>query len=233
MKIENLKLPSLMDDPEYMAAQTKYIELQTNLAAAQKRRDTILNQLNGEGESTPRPSLIVSAALKLIGRSGAFTPAASAASLRQELSEVTENWRILLEAVSMQKGFLAELRGKVSKGCIENLLPAHREMVREIANCALALDAALSVEYNFREELFQRDIVTSEVRWMPLPGFGRTRDSNSRISAWLIEACEYGFLEIKEIPECLRTWAKAKMAKPTPAAPTPHAQANIDGWVNA
>lgn len=232
MKPEPLKLPNLMDNPEYATAQTKYVELQTDLVSTQKRYDAIVVHLNGEAGSTARQSSIVSAALKLIGRSDASTQTVSATTLRQDLGTVGERLQILKEAVAMQKTFLSELRDKVSRKCITDLMPAHREMVREIAKCILALDVALSVEYDFREELVQRDILTGAVRWMPLPGFGRTRDPNSRVSAWLIEACEYGFLDVKEIPECLLSWAKAKMAKPTPAAPATRTQANIDGWVN-
>jgi len=233
MKTELLKLPRLTDNPEYAAAQAKYMELQADLGATQKRYDAILDQLNGEDGTTDQKSSIVSAALRLIGRSDASTPAVSANTLRQELVTVGDALRILKEAVSIQKAFLTELRVKVSKKCIADLSPAHMGMVREIAKCVLALDAALAVEFDFRDELIQRDIIAGDLRWMPLPGFGRTKDSNSRVSAWLIEACEYGFLKINDIPECLHSWAKAKMAKPTSTTPTLRTQANIDGWVEA
>ena len=230
---DKLTLPSLTDDPEFAAAKAKYTELQTALLTANSRYDAILGELNAAGPSTSlKVSARTAAALKLIGRGSANTPGASASQLREELSKVGEDRRVLEEAVGMQKEFVGELRSKVSRRIIADLTPAYRELVRDIAKAVMALDSVLAVEHNFRDELFQRDIMLGELRPMPLHGFGRSRDENSRCSVWLMDAVEFQFLQINEIPETLRPCARAKMAKPVKVVPI-LSKPNADGWVNA
>lgn len=229
-------LPNLADDPTFAAAAAKYVELQGRLNGANARHALVISELNAAA-ATPgrRVNAVESAAYTLLGiDGGAVSVGANTARLREEFADVTEDRQVLAAAVEIQKGIVANLRAEVSRRIIAGLLPAHRQMVRNIIKCVTDLDAALAVEHDLRDELFQRNIGLADMRAMPMAGFGRLADPNSRASAYLIEACEHGFIDISELPEKLQPLARAKVAKPTPAPqPAKRSAARAEGWLHA
>ena len=66
---------------------------------------------------------------------------------------------------------------------------------------------------------------------MPLHGFGTLSDPNSRASGFVLEAFEYGFIGLDEVPASIRDWARAKKAKP--ARTEPVRAGDSDGWIGA
>lgn len=231
-----LILPNLTDDPAYAAAVAKYTELQGKMNAANARYDAVIGELNVLATNPSRRiNVIEAAAYKLLGIGTAGASAgANASALRSELSDLAEDRQVLTAAVSIQKEIVTVMKGEVSRRCIAPLLPIHREMVRECVKRALALDEALDAEHRLRDELFMRNISLGELRPMPMVGFGKTRDENSRVSAYLIEARVYGFIDIGEVPERLRPYAKAKMATAMPAEQTPAvATRDAADWVTS
>jgi hypothetical protein len=221
-------LPNLIDTPAYAEAAAKLTELQTDLNKANDRHDAVLSALNADAINPPRRiDAIEAAAYKLLGGKDTST-GQTASALREELATLTETRQVLTAAIGIQRGIVSTLQGIAARACIEVVLPDHKKMVKEIARCLLALDAALTAEHDLTDGLFERNITLGELRPMPLTGLGRLADSNSRAARWLLEAFEYDFINMGEVPDKLKPWAKARKHKPTPA-PAP-VVADAAGW---
>ena len=229
---KKIELPSLGDDPAYAAAAAKLTELQVQLSAASARRDAVLAELNrlAVGPQSRLDSIVAKARQLLGGDS--TTQGADAAALRAELVELSEHASVLAAAIALQKETVQTFRATVSRRLVGELVPTHRALVREIAKRIVALDEALAAEAALRDELFQRDILLGALRPMPLSGFGRLRDENSRCAAYLVECVEFGFLGVGDLPPNLHESARAKLRRDPPPAPT-RSKANADGWVGA
>lgn len=229
MATDKAKIPNLDGDPEYSAATAKLTELQTELGRLSARRDAVLVQLDTASAPSRRADAITGAALKLLGATDS-TPAFAPGVLREELGALGEGLAVHTEAVRIQRETMTALQVEVSRRIIAELMPRHRELVREIAKRILDLDAALSAEHDLREVLAERDIRLGELCPMPLSYHGLLRDPYSRAAGYLIEACARGFLDLDDLPENLRELARAKKAPP----PTPTVMRAVkklaDGW---
>lgn len=215
MNAKETTLPSLADDPQYASAAAKLIELQVDLATLETRNDAALAELNSIASNpTPRGDAVDSAARRLLGMDDGASPAGRAGQLREALAEMFEKKQVLQAAIRLQRKELATQREKVSRTCIARVAPAHRELVRRIVGCIKELDLAQQAEHDLREALSLRDIALGDLRAMPVPKLGRLADDSSRLSAYLIECFEYGFIAMDELPKHLHELARAKTAKP-------------------
>jgi hypothetical protein len=94
------------------------------------------------------------------------------------------------------------------------------------------LEAALAAEAGLRDELYQNGVLhSSEIRPMPITGLGLLRDDQSRISRYLVECAEYGFLRADELPDIVRARLPKKPA--AKIAPLTAEKADNDGWLGA
>lgn len=232
MNTKNDTPPNLASDPRYAAAAAKLGELQADLNTLTARGDAVLTALNNAATNSPRRAdAIEAAAYRLLGKDAGASSDANARLLREEFAELVEKKQVLVVAIRLQREVLANLRAEVSRNCIAQVLPTHREMVRNIVDCLVALDMAVTAEHELRNKLHQGDIVFGDLRPMPMPKLGRLSDENSRASAYLIECFEYGFIGLDEVPKHLHLFALAKTTTPAPRAKAKAvATANQDGW---
>lgn len=223
------QFPDLMQDAAYASARGKMTELQAELSASGARRDAVLTELNAAA-ARPASAMdgVMEKARRLLGRETTI-PGAGIAALRAELGELDEHIAVLRAAVDIQRQAVEALREETSRRLVAELLPTHRAMVREIAKRIAALDEALAAEHGLRDNLFQQGIATGALRPMPMPGFGRLSDENSRCAAYLLESVQFGFLDVADLPANLQPAAQAKLRRDPPPAPTPRKE--NDGWL--
>lgn len=231
MNPKETTLPSLADDPQYTAATAKLVELQVDLNMLETRSSALLIELNSIASHSSRGGDAVDAAARrLLGIDTGTSPHGRASEVREALAEVFEKKQVLIAAIRIQREELAKLRQEVSRTCIAKVLPAHRELVRNIVDCLRALDLAQQAEHELRDGLFSRDIALGELRAMPISKLGRLADHNSRVSAYFLECYEQGFIALDEVPKHLRELALAKTAKPAQQAKAVTVAADPADW---
>lgn len=217
-------------DPRYVAAVAHYTNLKTELDALERKCDDVQSGLGSlAGQAHNRLTEEATALL-----SGAVTTATlTRETLTKTLGELTHKVAVLREAVSMQKNIVAELRAVVGKEIAIDLLPQHKANVAAVFKALIQLNAAAQTHFDLCDSLHQNNVPSSGyIRPMSIPGLGLLSDKFSRASMFVLEAYEYDFITLAEVPDGLKEWARAKKSKPVRAVSAP-AAANVDGWVGA
>jgi len=215
-------------DPRYAVAKARYAELNAELNALQGARDEAQTGLSSLVPGV-RNLIDVEAAAMLTG-----TPAPDLAHLKRErmaasLDDLTHKLAVHRSAVDMQKRIVDQLRGEVSNAICRDSLPQHRANVAGVIEAALALCTALEQERELRDSLEDAGVLHSgSIRPMPIGGFGRLADDQSRISKFLLECHQFGFIDAADLPDVIRDRIPSK-AK---AQPAPVARRN-DGWLQS
>lgn len=213
-------------DPAYVEASERYIALQVELSNLEKQRTEIVSGLSSLFNS--RQQAIHDQAASLL--SGAAHDAGKVArrdELHRNLEELQHRIAVLNEAVIMQRAIVANARTKVSREICADLAPRHAANVSAIARAALVLAEAVAAEATLRDELIANGVeFAGYLRAMPMHGFN-LRDSQSRLTRYLLECHEYGFLAADELPAVVRQHIPPK-AKPASKAQA--ATATADGW---
>ncbi len=217
---------SLDRDPRYVAARTRYTDLQYELSGL----DSQLNAAYGGLCSlTDHRDIIRDEASALL--SGATpAPASDRAAVIKTIDDLTHRIAVLRQAVEMQRGIVGKLHAEVGNAIASEFLPQHTANVAAIVEAAITLSTALQAEQELRDTLTENDVSFSSIlRAMPLPGFS-LKDDQSRLSRYLLECHEFGFIKASALPDVVRERLPRK-AKPTP---TPGTQAaNGEGWLAA
>jgi hypothetical protein len=215
-------------DPRYVAAKTRYTELQHELNALEIQLSDTLTNLNSIN-SVVHDRIAEEAKALLSG--GQYAAKSSRDLLTKTLSELNHKIRVLREAVSMQKNIVSELAADVGKQIATALLPEHKANVSAVIVAVLKLAEALEDESALYQALFDSCVPTCGVlRPMPFTGVGLLRDSQSRITRYLLECEEYGFVRAADLPDVVRAQIPPK-AKPVPVQAA--RGANADGWLHA
>jgi hypothetical protein len=213
-------------DPAYVEASERYLALKVELSNLEKQRTEILTGLSSLTNS--RKQAIQDQAAALL--SGAELDAGKVArrdSMIRNLEELTDRIAVLREAETMQRAIVANERTRVSREICAELAPRHAANVAAVARAALALAEAVAAEAALRGELEANGVeFAGYLRAMPINGF-KIDDSQSRLSRYLLECHEYGFLEASDLPAVVRKYIPPK-AKP--AAVVKAAPAAVDGW---
>jgi hypothetical protein len=217
-------------DPRYVAAVNHYNKLKMELDALERQRDEGYSGLNSLA-SHARDRLTQEATALLSG--AVTTETLNLDTLIKTLEELTHKVAVLREAVSMQKRIVDELRGVVGKAIAIDLLPQHKANVAEVFKALTQLNAAAQIHHDLCDSLHQNNVPASGyIRPMSIPGLGLLSDKFSRASMFVLEAYEYDFIALSDVPDNLKEWARAKKAKPVQVAQA-SAVANADGWLNA
>ncbi len=217
---------TLERDRTYVEASERFVELQVELSNLEKQRSEILSGL--ESLASNRQRVIQDEAAALL--SGATLDAGKVArrdALTRNLEELSHRIAVLREAETMQRSIVANERTRVSREVCAELAPRHAANVAAVARAALALAEAVAAEAALRDELTEHGIAfAGHLRAMPINGF-KLRDSQSRLTRYLLECHEYGFLTASELPDVVRKHIPPK-AKPASLAQA--ATAAMDGW---
>lgn len=217
---------NLARDPRYAAAQARLAELQLEAVAIEQKRSDLYAAIAQQANADGTKSLTREAEALISG-----AEIAARVDLRAQLGDADHQLAVVREAIRLQREVLENLRGDISVAISRDMLPQHVENVRCVAEAAIALEAALAAEADLRDALHENGVLYSAaIRPMPMLGFGLLRDDQSRISRYLAECAEYGFLRPNELPDVVR----ARLPKKAPAEPkTPAGKFASDGWLNA
>jgi hypothetical protein len=228
MKSKPINLPRLTDDAEYSAAFDKLTTLRLDLVEAEKKKNSILTDINSPRlERNP----IQEAAQKMLN--GDTTPISSDMSkkLLEGYAELCTRITVIQTAIKMQEKIVEALLSAASFKVVNKIQPIHRENVRNIIERLKELDAALTVEHDLRAHLVQSGFNMGLIRHMSINSLGLLSDQYSRSSAYVLEAFREGFISQSELPENLQ-----KTLPPAPVAKKPVIQAikaKFDDWTAA
>lgn len=216
-------------DPRYAAAKAKLIELQLSVVSLESQRSATEAELATAATVTCSPRITAEASALLTGVS---VENGKQNDLRGSLAEITHRLAVVRQALKMQREIVDELASEVGAAIARDMLPMHKANVEAVVEAALQLNAALEAECELRDSLFENGVhYQSVIRPMPLPGFGRIADDQSRVSRYLLEAVEYGFVPASSMPDVVRD----RIPKPQKFAPPqkPARRSDNDGWINA
>lgn len=203
IKMQQINI-NLERDPRYSEEKTKLSDLQHELKLLEDERDDRLRQLNGLANiRKPRKSRLDTLAENLLGwASDEAVPSASA--LQQSYTQLVDRIAVHKHAVTLQQQRLADLTAEISRGISLEILPQHQANVAAIVKALLELEKTLAAEAKLRDNLYSNGVeYNSHIRAMPFRGVGLVSDSQSYISRYLLECLKYGFIGLKDMPDCL------------------------------
>lgn len=222
----------LQRDPRYVAAEAKLTELKITLNDLERAKDAELAILNGTTSYKKRQSPIEFAAQQMI-YTGAMVAIPESADIvsRKKYEELSDKVSVLRLAVQMQRDAIARLRAEISEKICRELLPLHIKNVKGIVDALLVLNEALEQESDLRASCVHEDVWRDHIiRSMSVPALGLLRDENSRISRYMREAVEFGFVDAADMPEAVR---KHLPKKANPVTRLVQKLKDNDGWVGA
>jgi hypothetical protein len=210
--------------PQYVAARTRYNELQAELT----QLDRQLNSAYGGLGSLPQVQDLIRDEASALLEGATPAPASNRAAAIKNIDDLTHRIAVIRQAVDMQRGIVIRLAFEVSNTIAGELLPQHAANVQAVASAAVALSVALQAERELRDTLTEQGIqFASTIRAMPLPGFNLA-DDNSRLSRYLAEAHEYGFVKAGNLPDVVRDRLPRKVARPALMPNVPNSS-TLDG----
>lgn len=216
-------------DPRYEAAKAKLIELQLSVVSLESQRSATEAELATAATVTCSPRITAEAAALL---TGVTVENGKQNDLRAHLGEITHRLAVVRQALKMQREIVDELASEVGAAIARDMLPKHKSNVEAVVEAALQLNTALEAEMELRDTLTDNGVQHSGVlRPMPMSGFGRIADDQSRVSRYLLEAVEYGFVPAASMPDVVRD----RIPKPQKVVPPqrPARRPDNDGWINA
>jgi hypothetical protein len=227
MKSKSTVDTRLERDPRYVPAKALLNELKGQLTTAEKERNDLQTGISSLADRASRA--LAAEAQTLLSGCQAPEPAVNQRQhLTDSLGKVDHQIAVLRQAITMQQQTVEGLTAKVSQAICADMLPMHCDNVRKVAQAYLVLEECCRAEQELRDELNQNGVLTSgTLRPMSVRGCN-SRDSNSALSRYLLEAVEFKFLAASEIPESLRAYVR-RPAKPQPEEP---AHAPGDGWLH-
>lgn len=216
---------SLERDPRYVAARTRYTDLQQELT-------TLERQLNGAYvglSSLPAPADLIHDEARALLEGARDTPVAdNRAAVLKTVDDLRHRIAVIRRATAMQRDIVQRIAYDVSHAIAGELLPQHAANVRAVASAAIALSVALQSERELRDTLTENGVYfASTIRAMSLPGFDLA-DDQSRLSRYLAECFEFGFIKIGDLPNVVRDRLPRK-SRPAVLMPNAPNSSTLDG----
>ncbi|MBB5348261.1 hypothetical protein JWG42_05185 [Desulfoprunum benzoelyticum] len=181
-------MKKLTDYKEWTEAEAKLNELKTE----RDRIEAELTELYSRSKPSGVDKLTAAAEILL---SGGQAVAPTGEGYEKRLNELHGRKRVVLKAVEIHERAMKDLRAKLSAEICRELKPQYRKIVQRVADAAMALDAAMQAEKDFRDQLFQADIAyAGHLVPTVFHGVGTLDDDNSRISQFFQEARSAGYL---------------------------------------
>jgi hypothetical protein len=154
-----------------------------------------------------------------------------------DLSEAQSRARLFSEAARKQEGEVQKQRLIASKEICKTMAPKYRDLIKRLGLAYVELLKLSAAEKDMRESLNDGDIAySSYIRPMPINHPGDPRDTNSRAGIWLVEAIQYDFITLADIPlewrpryeERLKV--KKSADQPSKTSQTKKAEPVAEGW---
>lgn len=214
---------ALCRDPRYVAASVRHTELQRELSTLDSQ---LVSAYSGLGSLTAPQDAIRNEASALL-EGAAIVPTSDRAAVIRTIDDLTHRIAVLRQAVEMQRSIVERLRCEIGGAIASESLPRHVANVAAVVDAAITLSTALQAERELRDELIENDIpFSATIRAMPLPGFD-LRDDQSRLSRYLSESFEHGFVQAAALPDLVR---ERLSNKPKPQPRSASKTADFDGW---
>jgi len=225
---------SLMNFPAYKSAWDKLMELRGQADELRKQAEELRTKGRPESVKTQRQKQIDAVILGVEPDSVKSTE-----GWRTELNEAQSRGRLFQDAAKRQEEEVTRQRLIASREICEKLMPKHRDIVKRLALAYIELGKVVVEEKVLREALNDNDVgYSSYIRPMVIHGPGDPRDPTSRIANWLMEAIEYDFISISDLPREWRSelekYINAKKRKPVEvpkATETKRVERIREGWI--
>lgn len=182
---------ALMDYPEWRAADERLTELKHELMEIEMLYNNGLSTIQMEMAKRDSERLNQEAMDYLDGS----TPS-EPSKPRASLEVLARRKKVVLRSIELQKERMLALKAVLSAEICKALRPAYRNIIREVAQKAVALAEATEKERVFREQLIDGDIsFTGHLPPALLRGMGKlNNDPYGRINQFFSEAIHGGYL---------------------------------------
>jgi hypothetical protein len=203
------KITDFERTPAGAAAQAKKIDLQNQLAAAERRRSDLYIQQSTRDVS--RGSEISKFADRLYQGAGGGDEIGPQTSLEDQLCAAEDRCNALRQAIARAEREIERIRlDESSKLAAGGARDAYRKLERTTATQLFALLATVEDEREFRESIIDAGYVFHQIGSPTvLRALGDPRDRNSRAAMFVAELIEGGFLAQSDVPARYRElWLK-------------------------
>jgi len=219
-------------DQRYVTATAKLTELKSELNALEQQRNDRQTNLAGIKDDERTSALDMAAKALLSEGVTIESPAQIKEVILKSIEELGHRIAVLRRACELQKSTVGELTAEIGKQISLELMPTHAENVRKVIAVLLVLDEAIGAESDLRDTCKERGIpISAHIRAMPVHSIGRLKDENSRLSAYIKEAVEFGMIDAADVPAIVRDRLPPP---PKPAAkPAGRSKAQAEGWLAA
>lgn len=212
-------------DPRYAAAKKRMVELQLEAVQLERECHKVDAEIGSMAPAERGSKLTAEASAMLVG--AALGREAASADMRATLGSLRHKLAVVREAVRLQTAVVENLIDDASRVICADVLPQHQANVRRVFEAALELNTALEAESDLRASLYENGIrYSGTLRPMPLLGFGTLADGQSRVSRYMAECYEFGFVAARDLPDIVRDRLPPPPAKAAPQL----VPVDNDGW---
>ena len=203
MAVKEVDSIKLADDPEYVEANAKLVDLQVELS----RLDTEVARVQDNRAERTKITLRMAAQRLIDGDERDQSPEDEEAEERQlgSLMRSRTEYRV---AVEMQHKTVSEALGRASQRICEGLWPQWASIVKRKAAALIALAEVAEQEREFTDRLREAGVqFVGHLRPMPFRHGvdGRTlRDPGEMLARWFFDGIEHGLLAKSDVPADLR-----------------------------
>jgi hypothetical protein len=219
-------------DARYVTAAAKLTELKSELNTLEQQRIGQQSHLADVKDDGQQSALDMAAKALLSEDITIESPTQVKDVIRKSIEDLDHRIAVLRRACELQKSTVGALTAEIGKQISLELKPAHAENVRKVIAALLVLDEAIGAESDLRDTCNERGIpISAHIRAMPVHSIGRLKDENSRLSAYIREAVEFGMIDAADVPAIVRDRLPPP---PKPAAkPAGRSKAQAEGWLAA
>jgi len=216
-------------DPRYLAATARLTELKIELSTLEREKQDVLAGLSALTPQNNLDLVNLEAQALVTGSTAPDLTHLKRETMTKSLADMDYRISVHFSALEMQRGIVGQLRTEISRAICGDLLPQHKANVANIVTAALQLSVALQAQMELRDDLEAAGVeFSSLLRQMPINGFD-LRDSQSKLSHYMLECHEYGFIAKADLPDIVRD----RIPKPSKPIKSEPVALNTDGWLAA
>lgn len=182
------QIKRLTDSPEWQALQNQETDLKVRLNEIEAEVQAAIAK-QGTTDGADRLSREVVAYLN-------GEPTGPARNNQEALDDLFYRRKIAQRALQLHQQRMKEVETRLSREICKALRPEYQKLVRAVADAAIALDAAMQAEKDFRDELYMGGVqYAGSLTPVVFHGVGRMSEDNSRINRFFKDARQGGYIQ--------------------------------------
>ena len=197
-------IPSLQDDPEFVAIDTRYRELQGEYNALDAEINRLNSSLVERAKTEAERRLAEASALTSRPIESSVRPMLGVDEVHRTLDTLRERRNLVHRALQLQKTLRDDAWSRASKAAIEKARAHHQALVLQATEAGIELSRRLIALDDFVFALEERQVFTSEFRQLTPPGegsgVGRVSQHWSAIRTHLRSLVKAGY-PVPNVPE--------------------------------